>query len=774
MPYNNTPQVAATYVDGNLRQPVFTTQPKILILAPASNGLTDERFDVSNVGQAEVEFGSSSEIAKAMHEVYAQGADNISLMRIGGKKASWVFEDSEGATLTIVPQYRDAEILERYALIIETSGGANRILVYDLQDQEWVFDSLETLVINEGIVDVDDTGIDLFTVGDSTDPDAADSLADLVTGDFTVVGTATAASVDIDAGADGSNVSLVEKYAALERAYHNLDFQDADFVLPKGVYIDDNNVADGDTCNFFKGVPVAGGVNDSLGYVWQMEYQGTVYTYFTDSATYFTTARSAATVTVNTTLVVPAAKAGTGGNNISIQVNAAGAAGPTVTITEPAWNTLHILVTDDGTSDTADAAAAINLATAAYVMSNGQLASTIVGTATGGVTLLTTVASTSLSTGTGSHILTHEDLTGDPIPSAVSTAFAAADTANLDSQLREVNFAHQLATFCRRASTTWHVIQGGISVKAPTGYSRNDLASWIGSPPSETDIGTDKAIDAPADNGTGLFSIKLMAGRSVSSNGYRAHMIEDGNSTDGYLYGGLIATKGASLPNQDIDLAYGIEDGDEAVDINGYPVDIGKHIHVTVDWPIHRNAFNGGLNYRGSIEACLIGRLATMPENEEPIGRDYPLRKITSVPRIHASQRDALSKFRFNNLRFEEGVGYVFNSVRTAAHKLDSDYTRCSTVRCVNRHLTGIRNIARNYLGKPFSPQRLASLQSSIDSYLASERGNGFNQGAAAQLSYTRADKILGKLEVRLRMVPPFTIERIDSVMSLAAEESEL
>jgi hypothetical protein len=92
----------------------------------------------------------------------------------------------------------------------------------------------------------------------------------------------------------------------------------------------------------------------------------------------------------------------------------------------------------------------------------------------------------------------------------------------------------------------------------------------------------------------------------------------------------------------------------------------------------------------------------------------------------------------------------------------------------VNRELSGIRRIAKRYIGKPFNSQRLAALQADIDGFLVAERKRQIHDGAKAVLFYTKADRVLGKLTVRLKMVPPFTIEHIDVEMSLAAEESEL
>lgn len=777
MAYPNTPQVSATYLDGSFKTTIFSTQPKILVLADASSGRTDELFEVANTGDAESEFGADTNLCKGLHELVAQGADHVSLMRVGGRQGNFLATDSTAGTLRITPLYRDDDILDRYSLVITQDAGVNRYLVYDLEDQQWVYDSIEVLAINEGIVDVDDTSFDLFTTGDILLPDSGITLTALTTTDFTQVGTSTVSTAVDTAGADGTGASLVEKYAALSRAYYSLDFRDADYVVPKGVYIDDQNIADADTCNFFKGVPVAANPNDTLGYVWQMEYQGAMYTYFVDQVDYFVEAKAAATLSINTNLVFTAAKTGTGGNSISVAINTGGAAGPAVVVTEPAWNTLLITVTDDGTSANSAVVAPANIALAAFTMSNGKKANTIVTCVSGGATLLSVggiIAATPLAGGTGGHQLTPADLTGDTIPAAVSTAFSAAETDNLDAQLREVNFAHQLASFCYTASTTWKDMLGSISVKEPTSFGRSDIAAWVGTPPTLTTIGDDLAIDVTGDNGLGLFAIKLMAGSAITTDGYRAAEVEAGDTTDGYAYGGFIKTRGAALPNGDIDLAYGIDDADEETDANGRPIDIGKHIFATVDWPIHSNAFNTGALYRGSIEAAFIGLLATIPANQEPIGRQYSLKKIRSVPRIHASQRDALSKFRFVNLRFEEGIGWVFNSVKTAAHPVDSDYTRCSTIRCVNRIVNGIRGIGKGYIGKPFDGYRLTSMQAEIDAYLLSQRSAGFTQGAVAVISYTRADKILGKLTVRVRMVPPFTIQTIDTVISLAADESEL
>lgn len=771
MPYSHIPGVKASYLDGAFKIPSISTQPKVLVVGPAESGLTNEIFNVAAISEAEHEFGAETPIMRVAHELLAQGATNVSCIRSGGRQGSWVLTDSAGGTLTLTPEFRDDEILERYALFISNDSIENRYAIYDLVDQTWIYDSSEILSIDLGIVQVEDDDLDLFTLNDITIPDLAVALSDNVSGDFTVDGTATISSVTITEGTDGMVPSLVERYAAYNTTLHMLDYRDADFVIPADAYIDDANIAyDAAAATygyFWLGVPAAGEASDKLGYLWQYIYRGKLYTYFTDTPTFFSVTQAAASRTVNTTLVITAQVTGKGGNASTIQIALGGSA--SAGVTENVDGGLDILVTAvTGVTTTSQAATLINNALAAFTASTGTQGSALLSAAGGVTVIAATQAKVNLQSGTGGHVLTHEDLTGDAIPSAVSTKFAAG----ADAELRECNFAHQLASFAHLASTNWATMLGAVSFKEPTSFSRLQIADWIGNLPDYTDTGKYLFIDAPADNGSGVLGNKFLAGESKTSAGYRSYLVTDGNSTDSYAYGGLILTEGAALPNGS-EWPYGIDSADEATDSGGKPIDIGKHVFVTYDWPIHSNGFNGGSTYRGSLPSVLVGKLVTMKENEEPIGDNGTVRKVQTPPRIHSTQLDELSQIRAIGLRRDDTVGLIFVSAKTAAHP-DSDYTRVSTIRCVNRMLKGIRNIARPYIGKPFDVRGLVSLQSAIDQYLVSEQTGGYNQGARASLTYSRADKIMGRLKVKVRMIPPFSIETITVETSLAAEESEL
>lgn len=765
-PFSAIPGAKGTLLDGGLRRRRNSTQDRIILVGPATDGPTNELVSVYQTSTVEAKFGSESALCRGMHEALGEGADNIRLMRSGGTPASIVITDSEGATLTLSFERRDNETLSRYALLIENDGTDNRFLVYDLEDSTYVYDSLSVLVLDSGAVEVVDTGLDLFTLNDRTDLTTAVDLSVLATGDFTVDGTATLASVTPTAGTDGTSPSLVERYAAYSTSYFLLDYKDGDIIVPLDAYLDDENIAEDASVAtygyYWLGVPEAASDRDKLGYLWQYVYQGRIYTYFVDTADYFSVTPAAATITVATDLDIDALKDGVGGNACTITLTAGGAASASVSVNDDGGIDI-VGIYQTGVTTTSVMASTINAA----LLAGGY--NTLLQASGAATAIAGDVATTNLATGDGGHVLTPTDLTGDSIPSAVSAKF----TAGTDAQLREVNFAHQLASHCYLSSENWKMLLGVIPTKAPTAYSRVALASHVGSLPEYTEADTYSYIDAPADNGTGLLGVKLLAGKSKTSDGYRSALVTDGDSTDSYAYGGIILTKGESLPNGST-WPYGIDGSDEALDSRGEPVDIGRYIWVVPTWPILNNGFNGGSSYRGSTECVFAAKLAQTPAYKEPIGEaNGELVSVSGVPKIHSTQVNALSELRYTVVRQEDGSRPIITRARTAAHP-DSDFSKGSTIRCINVIMDGLRDIGLSYQGEPMDAQRLAAIQSDIDLYLYQKGIDGFHQGARAALRFTRAQKVMGHFDIVVRMVPPFAIESMLIEMSVAADESEL
>ena len=844
MGYTSIPRVGATYIDGAFRSTAASTQPKILILGTATRGLSYETFQVTDLSAAEDQFGLETEMMRVMHEVYEQGARNILLMRIGGKQGSIQIIDSSGNVLKITPEYRDNYILERYGIIIEPSSldaTQARLLIYDIVDLNYVYDSDEVKVLDEGIFTVE--GIENWPVANVTrnSSDSANiTSTDVVDGSypaalprlgetaaatlasaanlFSSIGSnaasdtlltssliTNAASVTKTAGTDGTDMPAVSRYACLEYAYQLLDFRDADIVLPCGVFHDmpnvagvhEDGVASSVTIEVTAGAGILGGDTFKL-----IDSTGLETTYSADGA------------------VLPADGGGLGGvatlglSGVGTDAAAAEAIALAINQTSDANYTAYsdgvdkVIVTQ-GTDGTAgdrtntDAMTGVtvgnftggvngaswsNLSASSIDTAITQGNEKALPTAVSGVhpTMgasradsgdaflgyvwqyryrgkIYTFFADSLTPGTA-NVIGPGELVGDDVPAAVYTRFNSATAA----EFRECSFTHQLASFCHDASTNWSTMLGIVSTLPPQSFGRTGLRDRAGELPDYAILGSDRIIQTAAKNGVGLLGDKFLAG----AHNYRNSAIDAASkdANDGLGRGGLILTTGSSLPNSE---PYGILDTDEALDSNQRPIDIGKHILVTYDWPLIRSGYNGVSTYSNSLVGFLAGKLVTIPDNIEPIGVNGSLRRIVRTRVWNMSQVNDLAFIRAIGVRRDDTAGNIIVSCKTAAHPT-SDYSRLSTIRCVNRTLSGIRAIAAPYIGTPFSSTRLLSLQQAIDGYLKEERTAGFNQGAKCTMSYSRADKIIGKLTLRLKMIPPFSIDTIIVETSLAAEESEL
>jgi len=825
-------------------------------------------FAVNNVQDAEDEFGSDSPLMKPLHEALEQGADNIAVMRIGGKRGHVTIkttQDGISYECVITPELRDAEALSRYSLIADNG----RLYIYDTRSEIFVFDSEEEVVLDTGLVDVQGDWAPGLTLGSLADLAVAPLLSSIE-----VDGDQVTDVTPVD-GDDGMTMSKLELYHALEQAYQFIDYEDADILIPVGVYSNDLNQADEgrgsasvDFSTFVQNgmfVPVAGSSDDALGYLWKVLYRGKPYCVFfeqekpiADGFADGDLSTEFGPVASNLTMQ-PADGFGDLGSVFAFQLKDAEPGKPSSAAlslgsdnsilltcsvdlaTHNSWPDVQTeleslalfgkmfkitsaLETDQAAIDAAtarrngaqevrtalDGAAVVSLVKAeeaaqsvvdaippaevarlegATAAKNAIDALDPVNPANDGDDVIAAKAAADvkvadyeaeilaanlqpgerdakkvLANGVASDrvILTHT-LDGESMPASMLLRLLECD----DAEVRHVNFAHQLAYAAYRASTTWSTMLGIISVKSPERYSRAAIAEWAGQEPAYSFTGTDLSVATAAANGEGVLASMFHAGKY----GYRSANIKTGSVADeGYAYGGYILTEGATLPTAE---PYGISDGDEALDAKGKPIDLGKHILVCASWPIHSNSFDGGAQYRGSLCGSLAGKIAVTPEKEEPIGSNGVVPGLRRPPRMRTPLVDSLAKLRFVSTRREEGTGHILVSVKTAAHP-DSDYARLSTIRCVNRQIAGLRRICKPIIGKEFSQTRLASLQTAINGFLKAEKEAGYNQGAIATLSYTRADRIMGKLKIRLKMIPPFSIEAITVETTLASEESEL
>jgi len=357
--------------------------------------------------------------------------------------------------------------------------------------------------------------------------------------------------------------------------------------------------------------------------------------------------------------------------------------------------------------------------------------------------------------------LDHEELTGEEIPTEVTALFEAG----LPGEFRECSFAHLMGSWCHKSSSTWKTIMTCMTFEGP---ATPNAAVTIGKIPTYTSIAGKLAIDTASEGGKGILGYKFSAGAPA----YRAQVLGSiASSSDGYAYGGLILTKGDNLPSG-IE-PYGIDDSDEATDVKGFGVDIGKYIVPTAMWVTHSNAFD---QYYGDLTGVVTGMIGITPIGNEPIG---PVNgsvsgvRATFASTIQARSIGKLAQAGYTTVVYNPVRGVYLNNMRTLAHRY-SDYRKVSTIRAVNRVVQGVRNLAQDYIGLAYNSANVASLRTAINGYLRSEQTAGIHNGAVAQIAFSREDRMLGNITIRLTMVPPYAIESINIITSLIADESNL
>jgi hypothetical protein len=334
---------------------------------------------------------------------------------------------------------------------------------------------------------------------------------------------------------------------------------------------------------------------------------------------------------------------------------------------------------------------------------------------------------------------------------------AAAASKNIDNDdlasadYHEVNFAWGAAKFCKRASESWSPVIGFLGVERPDGFDRINIADWIGELPSYTEESDGTTTVDPGGDGNGLLGIKFLAGA------------EDFN--EDLKDGGFVDTE------DDYYL-----DGVPVLDSNDRKIDLGKHIYISASWPILSNAWIDPSSptgrsrvYVNSAVASVAGKYATLPENVEAAGQSGVLRNVSLTNlRVPTSALDRMLGIRLNSLRNDSNLGVIVAGSKTAARP-DSDYTKISTIRCVAKHVKGIMLLGTSLQGQPSDDLRLLGFKSQIETFLRQMGAQGFNSGASVQVLSSASDRKLGRVTVRLTMIPPYSVEQITIEVALSA-----
>lgn len=326
---------------------------------------------------------------------------------------------------------------------------------------------------------------------------------------------------------------------------------------------------------------------------------------------------------------------------------------------------------------------------------------------------------------------------------AAVVAGSASDLTTAD--FREVNFAYQLANFCYQSSHLNTEMHGVIGVRPPSSFSAKDVSLWVGSPPV-TAIDAD-GVEQITTNGEGLLGNKFMAGRMAS--GTIPAFIVDGFAAPG---GGFIATDDEYI------------NGVQLEDANEKLVDIGKYLDVVAAYVQVSNP-SRSTAYIASGAAAYAGLLATLPAASAPTNKK--VNKVSLPYRINKSKLDLLAGKKYVSF-LGKPQGTVVADAPTAARS-QSDYTRRSTMRIVKASIDVIRLISEPFLGEGMTGAQLEALQTSITQGLSELVKARTLQRFSVKVTANALERVQGKCQVDLVLVPAFELRQINITLALAA-----
>lgn len=325
---------------------------------------------------------------------------------------------------------------------------------------------------------------------------------------------------------------------------------------------------------------------------------------------------------------------------------------------------------------------------------------------------------------------------------SIEAAVAGASADLTFGDFNEVNFGYQLADFCFRQSHLNTEMTGAIGVLPPNSFTPKDVSVWVGKEPV-TEVNS-SGTTVITTNGTGLLGNKWMAGR-IASGTIPAHR-------GGAPNGGFIATDN------------GYVDGVELTDANDALVDIGKYLDVVSAYPLLTNpsrtaqyAATGAATYIGKQTRLRAGSAAT----------NKVIRNLQLPFRLQKSKVDRLAGKRFVHF-IEKAAGIVVADAPTAARP-DSDYTRRSTLAIVKTAIDAVRQVSEPFLGEGMTSSQLAALETAISNALGELAEAGILNRFELSVTSTTLQRIEGKADVNLVLVPAFELRQINVTVALAA-----
>ena len=789
MAYVNLPGTYPTLVDGNLRQFVANADPITLVIGTAASGMTGQLYSVNNVNAALVEFGRTSELGRGLVETRDGGSNNIFLMRLPGEAPSLSRVGSEHSAaaagdngFTVTPVLASSEAGSKYGIAYRHarnyaasgSGAADthevvgEICIVDLETQELVYygdasgRSFEDLGLME--IDVDDTydasstsGPESFTIEFTSDdlagPVVAGSLEFVIGGKtFTISVTggqseasqATALWTLLNADSDLSCFTFVDDTSGSITVTANGTVNAAgELVYPSthptraGLlarpFLEGFTATDTDSTYTI----TAGTGHTATGDIGQFPANGLFPFNVTGGGTFVALEDAVADLQT-----LQDAMAGSGSTMTLQAAYTAGDEGQSCSLMEK-YQKLHeafFLLDFKDFNIVLPQGVTLN----APNVADGASIASLTDYPTPGSTL-DALGELAIVENDDFTFTYYWDVDGDGIAEIASDgtiAGAAAVAGGLTYY--EVNFAHQLAKFCYEASERFQFCHGVIGTTLPSSLSPRGIRNFFGRLPTYTfDAGLETDVVASAsDNGSGILGHKLVGGQF----GYHFNIKN----------GGIPLREGGNFAV-----------GAIVTDENGEEVDLGLYIDGVAAFGHLRNEYDNRTNgYLTNLANVYGGLISATPVNENTTAKRLPAVQMNYY--MPAKLADAAAGARLVTIVDEGGSATVADGPTMAL--LTSDYTRLSTVRIVAKIVEEFRLASRPFLGKGQSTSRRLSHETALQGVLQANISEDETITAGTfTISQTRAQRIEGKMDLRLSITPVFELRQINLIVSLSA-----
>ena len=813
--YINLPGSYVQLQDGNLRTFARDNTQSVLVVGTASKGLTSEPFVALDLLSVVNEFGATSEVAKTVAEVRKGGATNIYVYRLPGvapelthigSDVQTIGDDAAGISIRTLQEspeaapkygvaYRHVKQTGPASGAVDTRELLGELIVVNLSTSEvvWQGSALEGSVLDTGEVDVQ---FELNDIDEGRGGDDLESIKFDFTGTTAVAGTlkvyvsGVEVALTVTVGHTPSQVA-----SAFVSAFNALDAFDncltasisADVGEEATVIItaDGTANADGDLVYpaehpwagytarpFFSGAYAAGTTTIGFDLRWTLDHgrASDIGLYPQDVTKPFAAAGGG--------IYVPLDKVVSGGSFKSY-----GLGGSLYTFaSRQSYADLNFEPADDPTTlatfSSGQTGESISLMKRFEKLhtafENLDLASfdfiVPVGVALNSKNTADMIASTNVDFFTddtyptprnafdylgycaivnnGDYTYTYlwsDDGENLKIASDGPIAAHASDSVTYN----EVNFAHLLSKYCYENSTDYRFIFGLIGTSLPDGVSPRSIRSYFGSSPDYQFNADDNTFYVPDSsyNGTGLLGNKFVGGRH--------------DFNDGLKHGGFFLTSDGTLDYSSSNLL---------LDDNGYKIDIGKHIGVVSIFGRVSDDINSRRNpYFTNAVAIVAGMLPNTSPSDSLINRRVS--GLTIDYRLETKLIDVACGLGLIVAKNEGGIASIADSPTFASPT--SDYTRLTTIRIVSKISEDLRLAARPYIGKGLSAPRRAALEAALGEVLkANIAGEPIQTitGGTFRIEQTAADKVLGKMKIKVSITPVFELRQIIFSVNLSAQ----